>query len=264
MHNAGFAALGLDAVYVPLETRDADELRAVRGASSGCAALSVTIAVQAGRPAAASTTSPPTAQRGGRRQHASAHRAHGPLDRLEHRRGRVPRRRSRARGVDAARAARGACSAPAARRAASGWRSRARARASRSAARRAGARPTRVARGRRRRRRRVAAAAAAWDLLVNATPVGSRGRCRASPCRRPPFDGRLVYDLVYDPDPTRVDAAARARRAPRRSAASRCSSRRPTGSSNGGPASGRRPDSFRRRRRGRLTARGSSTGRRRL
>ena len=39
-----------------------------------------------------------------------------------------------------------------------------------------------------------------WDLLVNATPVGSHG----SPGMAfgGPFDGRVVYDLVYDPEPT--------------------------------------------------------------
>jgi 3-dehydroquinate dehydratase/shikimate dehydrogenase len=48
-----------------------------------------------------------------------------------------------------------------------------------------------------------------WDLLVNATPVGSR----ALPDEIPfggPFDGTLVYDLVYDPDPTALMQAARA------------------------------------------------------
>ena len=39
-----------------------------------------------------------------------------------------------------------------------------------------------------------------WDLLVNATPVGSR-EVPGTPFEGP-FDGRLVYDLVYDPDPT--------------------------------------------------------------
>ena len=48
-----------------------------------------------------------------------------------------------------------------------------------------------------------------WDLLVNATPVGSR----ALPDEIPfggPFDGTLVYDLVYDPDPTALMQAAQA------------------------------------------------------
>jgi shikimate 5-dehydrogenase len=42
-----------------------------------------------------------------------------------------------------------------------------------------------------------------WDLLVNATPVGSAEQRDAVPFAGP-FDGRLVYDLVYDPDPTEL------------------------------------------------------------
>ena len=45
-----------------------------------------------------------------------------------------------------------------------------------------------------------------WDLLVNATPVGSRA-LPESPYAGP-FDGTLVYDLVYDPDPTALMQAA--------------------------------------------------------
>jgi shikimate dehydrogenase len=48
-----------------------------------------------------------------------------------------------------------------------------------------------------------------WDLLVNATPVGSRA-VPGTPFEGP-FDGRLVYDLVYEPDPT--DLMTRAGRA---------------------------------------------------
>jgi len=43
---------------------------------------------------------------------------------------------------------------------------------------------------------------------VNATPVGSRG-VPGSPFEGP-FDGALVYDLVYDPDPTELMVSARA------------------------------------------------------
>ena len=45
-----------------------------------------------------------------------------------------------------------------------------------------------------------------WDLLVNATPVGSRA-VPGTPFDGP-FDGKLVYDLVYDPDPTPLVRAA--------------------------------------------------------
>jgi 3-dehydroquinate dehydratase/shikimate dehydrogenase len=47
-----------------------------------------------------------------------------------------------------------------------------------------------------------------WDLLVNATPVGSRS-VPGTPFDGP-FDGKLVYDLVYDPDPTPLVSAAEA------------------------------------------------------
>lgn len=46
-----------------------------------------------------------------------------------------------------------------------------------------------------------------WDLLINATPVGSRAEPDESPFAGP-FDGTLVYDLVYDPDPTVLMRAA--------------------------------------------------------
>jgi shikimate 5-dehydrogenase len=51
------------------------------------------------------------------------------------------------------------------------------------------------------------ASAGSWDVLVNATPVGSH----AVPGRPydAAFDGRILYDLVYDPDPTEIMRAAR-------------------------------------------------------
>jgi shikimate 5-dehydrogenase len=56
-----------------------------------------------------------------------------------------------------------------------------------------------------------APAAGSWDLLVNATPVGSLPDTGASPV--PPGSlagGRAVYDLVYKPVGTSLLAAARA------------------------------------------------------
>ena len=49
----------------------------------------------------------------------------------------------------------------------------------------------------------------AWDLLVNTTPVGMYPHTDETPFEGP-FDGRLVYDLVYNPMETRLlrDAAA--------------------------------------------------------
>jgi 3-dehydroquinate dehydratase / shikimate dehydrogenase len=49
-----------------------------------------------------------------------------------------------------------------------------------------------------------------WDLLVNATPVGTYPDIGRSPFPPDGFDGRVVYDLVYNPALTRFlkDAAA--------------------------------------------------------
>jgi 3-dehydroquinate dehydratase/shikimate dehydrogenase len=42
-----------------------------------------------------------------------------------------------------------------------------------------------------------------WDLLVNATPVGMSPRVTETPWPNATFDGRVVYDLVYNPVETR-------------------------------------------------------------
>jgi shikimate 5-dehydrogenase len=49
-----------------------------------------------------------------------------------------------------------------------------------------------------------------WDLLVNTTPVGTHPDVARSPVDAGDLDGALVYDLVYNPRPTRLlrDAAA--------------------------------------------------------
>ena len=49
-----------------------------------------------------------------------------------------------------------------------------------------------------------------WDLLVNATPVGTYPNIDATPYEQGTFDGRVVYDLVYNPTHTRFlrEAAA--------------------------------------------------------
>lgn len=49
-----------------------------------------------------------------------------------------------------------------------------------------------------------------WDLLVNATPVGMHPRVDETPWPGARFDGRLVYDLVYNPLDTRLLREARA------------------------------------------------------
>ena len=52
--------------------------------------------------------------------------------------------------------------------------------------------------------------AGSWDLLVNTTPIGTHPDVDATPLPDGPFDGQVVYDLVYNPRETRLMAAARA------------------------------------------------------
>lgn len=49
-----------------------------------------------------------------------------------------------------------------------------------------------------------------WDVLVNCTPLGGVSSPDASPLPGGPFDGRLVYDLIYRPPETPLLRAARA------------------------------------------------------
>jgi len=47
-------------------------------------------------------------------------------------------------------------------------------------------------------------AAGSWDILVNATPVGTAPHVDATPLPDGPFTGELLYDLVYNPAVTRL------------------------------------------------------------
>jgi shikimate 5-dehydrogenase len=51
--------------------------------------------------------------------------------------------------------------------------------------------------------------ASSWDVLVNCTPLGSPACPGESPLPGGPFDGELVYDLVYKPAETRLMREAR-------------------------------------------------------
>jgi 3-dehydroquinate dehydratase / shikimate dehydrogenase len=201
MHNAGFAALGLNAVYVPIETRDLADLRAF-GAAIGLRGASVTIPFKQDvmpmldeiAPTAAAAGAVNTiALRDGRWVGMNTD-ADGFIEPL---RRRLPGGMENLRAVilGAGGAARGVG----------------------LALRREGARVTICAR--RLEQARAAARAigahagewppsrGSWDVLVNATPVGSRAN-QGMPCDLP-LDGRIVYDLVYDPDPTPLMFAAR-------------------------------------------------------
>lgn len=210
MHNAGFAALGLNAAYVPLDARDLGGLRSFGDAIGLCGA-SVTIPYKREVMALLDEIDPTAADagavntiavarggapgRGGDRWIGMNTDADGFLEPL---RARVPDLRGRravilgaggaARGVGLALRRAGAAVAIAARRPA----------AAEDVARAIGA--------------EVAAwppAVGSWDVLVNATPVGSRAV--AGTPYEGAFDGRLVYDLVYDPEPTALMTAAAAR-----------------------------------------------------
>jgi 3-dehydroquinate dehydratase/shikimate dehydrogenase len=50
-----------------------------------------------------------------------------------------------------------------------------------------------------------------WDLLVNATPVGTHPEVQASPIPSDLLTGTLVYDLVYNPIETRLMREAHSR-----------------------------------------------------
>jgi 3-dehydroquinate dehydratase/shikimate dehydrogenase len=52
--------------------------------------------------------------------------------------------------------------------------------------------------------------AGSWDLLVNATPLGTFPQIHETPFEQGSFDGRLVYDLVYNPLRTRLLSEAAA------------------------------------------------------
>jgi shikimate dehydrogenase len=54
-------------------------------------------------------------------------------------------------------------------------------------------------------------AAGSWDLLVNATPIGTYPHHHDTPLPAATLDGGLVYDLVYNPPRTRLLAEAAAR-----------------------------------------------------
>lgn len=199
MHNAGFAALDLNAAYVPLETRDLDGVRAFAD-MIGVRGLSVTIPFKRDvmplldeiAPAAASAGAVNTiAIRDGRWIGMNTD-AEGFLEPL---RSRMPDLAGlRAIVLGAGGAARAVGLALRGLGAAVGIAAR-RGDAARTVAHAVGAA---VAEWPPRR--------GSWDLLVNATPVGSR-TVPGTPFEGP-FDGKLVYDLVYDPDPTVLVRAA--------------------------------------------------------
>jgi 3-dehydroquinate dehydratase/shikimate dehydrogenase len=195
MHNAGFAALGLNAVYVPFETRDLEELRPF-ASEIGLRGLSVTIPfkqdvmplVDEVAPAAETAGAVNTIAIREGRWIGSNTDADGFLEPLRARgldfralRVVILGAGGAARGVGLALAREGAHVAISARRADVAER----------VARAIGGQVT-----------TWPPPARWWDLLVNATPVGSRA-VPGTPFDGP-LDGRLLYDLVYEPEPTEL------------------------------------------------------------
>lgn len=200
MHNAGFRALGMDAVYLPLEAESADDFAAfaravnLRGASVTAPFKEAVAESTSIRDDVSSAVGAVNTLRidGGRWVGCNTDVA-GFLAPLA---GRLRLAGARATILGAGGAARAAA----------------------YALRRAGAIVTVCARRPERaaevaRAARVASAPlppgrGSWDLLVNTTPVGTFPDVEASPLPEGPFDGQIVYDMVYNPAPTRLLADA--------------------------------------------------------
>ena len=205
MHNAGFRAHGVDAVYLPLEAAGVDDFLGfadavgLRGASVTAPFKEEVAPRAAGRDAASRAIGAVNTlrRRDGGGWEAINTDAPGLLAPLA---GRLTLAGARAVVLGAGGAARAAAFALQGAGAAVTVCAR---------------RPERAAAV-----ARVAAGARAapwpprpgsWDLLVNTTPLGTWPRVDESPLPEGPFDGRLVYDLVYNPPRTRLLAdAARA------------------------------------------------------
>lgn len=200
MHNAGFRAAGIDAIYLPLEASSADDFAAF-AREIGLAGASVTAPFKE-----------TVAERVSVADDVSA--AVGAVNTLRFEDGRWIGRNTDVAGFLAPlRRRMGLAGARAAVLGAGGA-----ARAAAYALQREGAVVTVCAR----RPERAAAVAhglgvaaaplpparGSWDLLVNTTPVGTFPDGESSPLPEGPFDGELVYDLVYNPLTTRLMADA--------------------------------------------------------
>jgi 3-dehydroquinate dehydratase / shikimate dehydrogenase len=202
MHNAAFRAVGLDAVYVPLETADGEELLAVADAL-GVRGVSVTAPLKPAMFERAVEVDDLSSRIGAvntlRRRHdgweARNFDASGFLAPLE-------RRRVNLRGMRAVVLGAGGSARTVA------W-----------ALDRAGARVEVAARQPSRGQALAAELGAraiewppspGWDLLVNTTPVGTWPATEAAPIERPLVRGGIVYDLIYNPSETTLLGWARA------------------------------------------------------
>jgi 3-dehydroquinate dehydratase/shikimate dehydrogenase len=206
MHNAGFDDIGLDAVYVPFEAADADDFAAfaraldVKGAS-------VTAPFKRDIMALADEVEPLA-----RRLGAANTLRQGPAAEWQARNTDVEGFLEPLRGAPSA-------IGPGTRATVMGAGGAARAVAVALAS--AGCHVTVCARNPQQARAVAALAGAAiavpppqpgsWDLLVNATPVGTHPAADETILGASWLDGRLVYDLVYNPPATRLLRDARQR-----------------------------------------------------
>ena len=199
MHNAGFDALGHDACYVPFEAADVEdfvsfaEALGVRGASvTAPFKQQLFQGVAEADPTSRVVGALNTVRSDGHRWQGLNTDVPGFLEPLE----RFDIGGARAAVLGAGGGARAVCVALAARKTKVAVYARDVVRAA-EVARLAGgtAHPMPPARG-------------SWDLLVNTTPVGTYPHVDQTPIPGAALDGRLVYDLVYNPLKTRLLADA--------------------------------------------------------
>jgi 3-dehydroquinate dehydratase/shikimate dehydrogenase len=202
MHNAAFAALGMDAVYVTLETADAEELLEV-GEAFGLRGASVTAPLKTGAFAlvprhddlSAKIGALNTLRRDGAAWEGRNYDVAGFLSPFVRRHESLRGRRCVVVGAGgAARTALWALQSHGAR--------------------------VEVAARREDRARGLAGEfgvavspwppAPGWDLLVNTTPVGTWPDIDAMPLDAGAVHGRTVYDLIYNPEETKLLRVARA------------------------------------------------------
>ncbi len=203
MHNAALADAGRNAVYLPLAAADVDDF-ATFAHAFGLAGASITVPfkvdmferVEAVSPVARRIGSINTVRVEQGRWMGENTDAAGFLRPLD---ARVPLGRLRASILGAGGAARAVATALAGRAASVRVHARDRERAE------AVARETGAGAG------SWPPEPGSWDLLVNCTPVGMHPEIDAMPLPSAALTGRYVYDLVYNPRPTRLlrEAAAR-------------------------------------------------------
>ena len=184
LHNAAFRAAGINALYAPLEAADFDDFLRFAGAFD-LAGASVTAPYKADALAASATVDASAAVTGAANTLAPAaagwHASNTDIDGFL-----APLAGVTLEGIEAAVIGKGGAS-----------------RAVQHALGRAGARVTVLGRG------DLDRASGAWDLLVNATPIGTAPGVDASVMAGRPIRARLVYDLVYNPGETQLMRDAR-------------------------------------------------------